>query len=225
MSGYSSILTVHSNQKYLFRYGFAGCSKTCWPWAKRPSCDGEVSAVCEVTTQLLAPAKVVFLIDSHATISVLSTKQSFSLRGKNRLRIFKLRLTGGAHIYHCSRRKQKPTSNINKALTGGAQRTSLNQSPGDQSRGFSTADSHWLGTRACDQSTLPIDVQVFYCKARDSHVEAWRVGCHLSCLPRHSTEVPYHTVYERRVCYKPHPSSRFCFLWIQEKQKFLVQFS
>ncbi|GFT90121.1 uncharacterized protein TNCV_3721001 [Trichonephila clavipes] len=70
------------------------------------------------------------------------TKQSFSLRGKNRLRIFTLRLTVGAHRYHCSRRKQKPTSDINKALTGGAQRTSLKQSPGDQSRGFSTADSH-----------------------------------------------------------------------------------
>ncbi|GFX88709.1 uncharacterized protein TNCV_4636301 [Trichonephila clavipes] len=60
-------------------------------------------------------------------------KQSFSLRGKNRLRIFTLRLTGGAHRYHCSRRKQKPTSDINKVLTGGAQRTSLNQSPGDLS--------------------------------------------------------------------------------------------
>ncbi|GFT06479.1 hypothetical protein TNCV_3356111 [Trichonephila clavipes] len=54
---------------------------------------------------------------------------------------------------------------------------------------------------ACDQSTLPIDVQVFHCKARDPHVEAWRVGCHLSCPPRHSTEVPNHTVYERRVRY------------------------
>ncbi|GFX56828.1 hypothetical protein TNCV_495761 [Trichonephila clavipes] len=55
---------------------------------------------------------------------------------------------------------------------------------------------------ACDQSTLPIDVQVFHCKARDPHVEAGRVGCHLSCPPRHSTEVPNHTVYDRRVCYK-----------------------
>ncbi|GFU92866.1 uncharacterized protein TNCV_2080121 [Trichonephila clavipes] len=54
---------------------------------------------------------------------------------------------------------------------------------------------------ACDQSTLPIDVQVFHCKARDPHVEAWRVGCHLSRPPRHSTEVPNHTVYERRVRY------------------------
>ncbi|GFX60836.1 hypothetical protein TNCV_1311291 [Trichonephila clavipes] len=54
---------------------------------------------------------------------------------------------------------------------------------------------------ACDQSTLPIDVQVFHCKARDPHVEAWRVRCHLSCPPRHSTEVPNHTVYERRVRY------------------------
>ncbi|GFV87099.1 hypothetical protein TNCV_5113171 [Trichonephila clavipes] len=58
---------------------------------------------------------------------------------------------------------------------------------------------------ACDQSTLPIDVQVFHCKARDPHVEAWRVGCHLSCPSRHSTEVPNHTVYERRVRYKPLP--------------------
>ncbi|GFV41175.1 retrovirus-related Pol polyprotein from transposon RE1 [Trichonephila clavipes] len=54
---------------------------------------------------------------------------------------------------------------------------------------------------ACDQSTLPIDVQVFHCKARDPHVEAWRVGCHLSCPPRHSTEVPNHRIYERRVRY------------------------
>ncbi|GFT76772.1 hypothetical protein TNCV_2102551 [Trichonephila clavipes] len=54
---------------------------------------------------------------------------------------------------------------------------------------------------ACDQSTLPIDVQVFHCKSRDPHVEAWRVGCHLSCPPCHSTEVPNHTVYERRVRY------------------------
>ncbi|GFY10872.1 hypothetical protein TNCV_1123941 [Trichonephila clavipes] len=58
---------------------------------------------------------------------------------------------------------------------------------------------------ACDQSTLPIDVQVFHCKARDPHVEAWRVGCHLSCLPRHSTEVPNHTVYKRRVRYRCQP--------------------
>ncbi|GFV32000.1 uncharacterized protein TNCV_4195621 [Trichonephila clavipes] len=58
---------------------------------------------------------------------------------------------------------------------------------------------------ACDQSTLPIDVQEFHCKARDPHVEAWRVGCHLSRPPRHSTEVPNHTVYERRVCYNCHP--------------------
>ncbi|GFV06434.1 uncharacterized protein TNCV_2947571 [Trichonephila clavipes] len=55
---------------------------------------------------------------------------------------------------------------------------------------------------ACDQSTLPIDVQVFHCKARDPHVEAWRVGCHLSRSPRHPTEVPNHTVFERRVRYK-----------------------
>ncbi|GFT00794.1 uncharacterized protein TNCV_3114591 [Trichonephila clavipes] len=54
---------------------------------------------------------------------------------------------------------------------------------------------------ACDQSTLPIDVQVFHCKARDPHVEAWRVGCHLSRPPRHVTEVPNHTVFERRVRY------------------------
>ncbi|GFU32641.1 uncharacterized protein TNCV_4876851 [Trichonephila clavipes] len=68
---------------------------------------------------------------------------------KNRLRLFTLRLTGGAHRYHCSRRKQKPTFDVNKTLTGGAQRTSLNQSPGDQSRGFSTADSLRFGTCAC----------------------------------------------------------------------------
>ncbi|GFW30116.1 reverse transcriptase [Trichonephila clavipes] len=41
------------------------------------SCDGEISAVCEATIQMLtdglAPAKVVFLIDSQAAISTLST--------------------------------------------------------------------------------------------------------------------------------------------------------
>ncbi|GFU18292.1 uncharacterized protein TNCV_3180001 [Trichonephila clavipes] len=89
-------------------------------------------------------------------------KQSFSLRGKNRLRIFTLRLTDGAHRYHCSRRKQKPTSDINKALTGGAQKTSLNQSPGDQSRGFSTADSHWLGTRACAVLAISLRCQSMF---------------------------------------------------------------
>ncbi|GFW07941.1 uncharacterized protein TNCV_3920741 [Trichonephila clavipes] len=46
-----------------------------------------------------------------------------------------------------------------------------------------------------------ISHQVFHCKARDPHVEAWREGCPLSCPPRHSTEVPNHTVYERRVRY------------------------
>ncbi|GFV62951.1 hypothetical protein TNCV_4410151 [Trichonephila clavipes] len=55
---------------------------------------------------------------------------------------------------------------------------------------------------ACDQSTLPIDVQVFHRKAQDPQVEAWRVGCHLSCPPRHSTEVLKLTVYEHRVRYK-----------------------
>ncbi|GFX30382.1 uncharacterized protein TNCV_595521 [Trichonephila clavipes] len=89
-------------------------------------------------------------------------KQSFWLRGKNRLGIFTLRLTGGAHRYHCSRRKQKPTADINKVLTGGAQRTSLNQSPGDQNRGFSTADSHWLGTRACAVLAISLRCQSMF---------------------------------------------------------------
>ncbi|GFW40977.1 uncharacterized protein TNCV_4370251 [Trichonephila clavipes] len=87
-------------------------------------------------------------------------KQSFSLRGKNRLRIFTLRLKDGAHRYHCCRRK--PTSDINKALTGGAQRTSLNQSPGDPSRGLSTADSHWLGTRACAVLAISLRCQSMF---------------------------------------------------------------
>ncbi|GFS86024.1 uncharacterized protein TNCV_1220101 [Trichonephila clavipes] len=64
--------------------------------------------------------------------------------------------------YHCSRRKQKPTSDINKALTGGAQRSSLNQSPGDQSRRFSTADSHWLGTRACAVLAISLRCQSMF---------------------------------------------------------------
>ncbi|GFW66663.1 uncharacterized protein TNCV_1370961 [Trichonephila clavipes] len=121
-------------------------------------------------------------------------KQSFSLRGKNRLRIFTLRLTGGAHRYHCSRRKQKPTSDINKALTGGAKRTTLNQSPGYQSRGFSTADSHWLGTRACAVLAISLRCQSVFryfterfeiFTFREREREAWRVGCHLSRPPRH----------------------------------------
>ncbi|GFT37992.1 hypothetical protein TNCV_4763851 [Trichonephila clavipes] len=62
---------------------------------------------------------------------------------------------------------------------------------------------------ACDQSTLPIDVQVFHGKARDPHVEAWRVGCHLSRPPRHPTEVPNPTVFERRVRYSPRTSYNF----------------
>ncbi|GFX43582.1 uncharacterized protein TNCV_510311 [Trichonephila clavipes] len=69
---------------------------------------------------------------------------------------------GGAHRYHCSRRKHKPTSDINKALTGGAQRTSLNHPPGDQSRGFSIADSHWLGTRACAVLAISLRCQSMF---------------------------------------------------------------
>ncbi|GFV62533.1 uncharacterized protein TNCV_3867141 [Trichonephila clavipes] len=82
--------------------------------------------------------------------------------GKNRLRIFTLRLTGGAHRYHCSRRKLKPTSDVNKTLTGGAQRTSRKKSPGDQSRGFSTADSLWLGTRACAVLAISLRCQSMF---------------------------------------------------------------
>ncbi|GFV74103.1 uncharacterized protein TNCV_4510101 [Trichonephila clavipes] len=141
--------------------------------------------------------------DNQSLRSLMEPKQSFWLRGKNRLRIFTLRLTGGAHRYHCSHRKQKPTSDINKVLSGGAKRTSLNQSPGDQSRRFSTADSHWLGTRACAVLAISLRCQsmfrYFTARLEISHVEAWRVGCHLSCPPRHSTEVPNLTVYERRV--------------------------
>ncbi|GFX88710.1 uncharacterized protein TNCV_4636311 [Trichonephila clavipes] len=73
-------------------------------------------------------------------------------------------LQPGLYPYHCSRRKQKPTSDINKALTGGAQRTSLNQSPGDQNRGFSTADvdSHWLGTHACAVLAISLRCQSMF---------------------------------------------------------------
>ncbi|GFX25486.1 hypothetical protein TNCV_1407521 [Trichonephila clavipes] len=47
--------------------------------------------------------------------------------------------------------RRKPTSDLNKALTGGALRTSPKKksSPGHLSRCFLTADSQWLGTRAC----------------------------------------------------------------------------
>ncbi|GFV74831.1 hypothetical protein TNCV_1040691 [Trichonephila clavipes] len=67
---------------------------------------------------------------------------------------------------------------------------------------FNSLAWHSCMRSACDQSTLPIDVQVFHCKARDPHVEAWRVGCHFSRPPRHLTEVPILTVFERRVRYK-----------------------
>ncbi|GFS98432.1 uncharacterized protein TNCV_1097291 [Trichonephila clavipes] len=125
-------------------------------------------------------------------------------RGKNRLRIFTLRLTGGAHRYHCSRWKLKPTSDVNKTLTGGAQRTSLKKSPGDQSRGFSTADSLWLGTRACAVLVISLRCQSMfrYFTARlEILTLKLGVGCHLSRPPRHLTEVPNHTVFERRVRY------------------------
>ncbi|GFT56588.1 ATP-dependent DNA helicase [Trichonephila clavipes] len=47
--------------------------------------------------------------------------------------------------------RRKPISDLNKALTGGALSTSQKKksSPGHLSRCFLTADSHWLGTRAC----------------------------------------------------------------------------
>ncbi|GFT38250.1 uncharacterized protein TNCV_764311 [Trichonephila clavipes] len=97
----------------------------------------------------------------------MEPKQSFWLRGKNRLRIFTLRLTGGAYRYHCSRQKQKPTSDINKVLMGRAQRTSLNQSPGDESRGFSTADSHCLGSRACAVLAISLRCQSMFSKLQE----------------------------------------------------------
>ncbi|GFU87842.1 hypothetical protein TNCV_963981 [Trichonephila clavipes] len=56
--------------------------------------------------------------DNQSLRSLMEPKQSFWLRGKNRLRIFTLRLTGGAHRYHCSRRKQKPTSRYQQGAHG-----------------------------------------------------------------------------------------------------------
>ncbi|GFX28516.1 hypothetical protein TNCV_1153251 [Trichonephila clavipes] len=48
---------------------------------------------------------------------------------------------------------------------------------------------------ARDQSpSLPIDVLGISLQ-RVPHVEAWRVGCHLSSPPRHSTGVPNDTKY------------------------------
>ncbi|GFT06489.1 hypothetical protein TNCV_3356201 [Trichonephila clavipes] len=76
---------------------------------------------------------------------------------------------------------------------------------------------------ACDQSTLPIDVQVFHCKARDPHVEAWRVGCHLSRPPRHPTEVSNHTVFERRVRYSSFPTRVRLLLVIRVVKQFKQQ--
>ncbi|GFV38430.1 hypothetical protein TNCV_4393111 [Trichonephila clavipes] len=49
-----------------------------------------------------------------------------------------------------------------------------------------------------DQSpSLPIDVLGISLQ-RVPHVEAWRVGCHFSSPPRHSTEVPNDTVLPAR---------------------------
>ncbi|GFS73972.1 putative DD41D transposase [Trichonephila clavipes] len=148
-------------------------------------------------------------------------KQSFSLRGKNRLRIFTLRLTGGAHTYHCSRRKQKSTSDINKALTGGTQRISLNQSQGDQNHGFSTADSHWLGTRACAVLAISLRCQsmfrYFTARLEILTLKLGEWGCHLSCPSRHSTEVPNHTVYERRV------NKQNCRIWSEANPQVYVE--
>ncbi|GFT16296.1 uncharacterized protein TNCV_3800151 [Trichonephila clavipes] len=126
--------------------------------------------------------------------------------GKNRLRIFTLRLTGGAHRYHCSRRKQKPTSDVNKTLTGGAQRTSLNQSPGDQSHGFSTADSLWLGTRACAVLAISLHCQSMfrYFTARleilTLKLGEWGATSVVLLVTQLKFQI---TVFERRVHYKP----------------------
>ncbi|GFT68738.1 uncharacterized protein TNCV_684171 [Trichonephila clavipes] len=133
---------------------------------------------------------VQYLLDHHYRI----WKSGSDRRGKNQLR-----LTDGAHRYHRKKSRRKPTSDLNKALADGALRTSPKKksSPGHLSRCFLTADSHWLGTRACAvpaiSLSLPIDVLGISLQ-RVPHVEAWRVGCHLSSPPRHSTGVPNDTV-------------------------------
>ncbi|GFY28022.1 uncharacterized protein TNCV_4563741 [Trichonephila clavipes] len=82
----------------------------------------------------------------------------------------------------------------------------ITQSPADQSRGFSTTESHWLGTRACAVLAISLRCQSMfrYFTARlEILTLKLGVGCHFSRPPRHSTEVPNHTVYERRVRYNP----------------------
>ncbi|GFW02143.1 hypothetical protein TNCV_4854831 [Trichonephila clavipes] len=80
MSGYISILTdrTYQKQRKPMRDDSAGCLKTHWTWGKNAiNYCGEVSAVCKAATQLLdaglAPARIVFLIDSQAAISALSS--------------------------------------------------------------------------------------------------------------------------------------------------------
>ncbi|GFX33031.1 uncharacterized protein TNCV_3813001 [Trichonephila clavipes] len=96
--------------------------------------------------------------------------------------------------------RRKTTSDLNKALTRTALRTSPKKksSSGHFSRCFLTADSHWLGTRACAVPAISLrrcqSIFLGISLQRVPHVEAWRVGCYLSSPPRHSTGVPNDTV-------------------------------
>ncbi|GFU25891.1 uncharacterized protein TNCV_5104151 [Trichonephila clavipes] len=75
MSGSISTLTAHTCQKQRepVRDGSIGCLRAHWPWKERH----QLLAVCEATTHLLsaglAPAKVVFFIDSQTAILALSS--------------------------------------------------------------------------------------------------------------------------------------------------------
>ncbi|GFW54207.1 reverse transcriptase [Trichonephila clavipes] len=80
MSGSISTLTAHTCQKQ----NGAGVGWFCWLFEgslaikkNTTNYDGEVLAICEATAQLLsaglAPAKVVFFIDSQAAILALSS--------------------------------------------------------------------------------------------------------------------------------------------------------
>ncbi|GFX78471.1 uncharacterized protein TNCV_1295371 [Trichonephila clavipes] len=116
------------------------------------------------------------------------------MRGKNQLR-----LTDGAHRYHRKRVVGSQLQILTRRLTGGAFRTSPKKksSPGHLSRCFLTADSHWLGTRACAVSAISLRrcqsmFWVFHCNEfLTLKLGEWGPP---RSPPRHSTGVPNDTV-------------------------------
>ncbi|GFU96070.1 uncharacterized protein TNCV_4440321 [Trichonephila clavipes] len=105
----------------------------------------------------------------------------------NRLRIFTLRLTVELTGYHCSRRKQKPTSDINKALTGELREHHSNSHQVIKVVVFQLPTP--TGLSLCMRSALRSVYVANRCSgispqgSRSSRCTAWRVGCHLSRPP------------------------------------------